>query len=938
MKDPSGYFEAILNATMESVFLVDIRGYVLAINETAASRLGRSRQDIEGRVVFDFFPPEVAAQRRAHFDAVAQSGLHRATEDMRGSRHFAMNYFPVRNGQGVVEAVAVFATDITERKTSENALRLTQERLALAQRAAGAGVWDWPIGEEAMFWSDEMCQLFGLPVGSNLVSLETWRAAVHPLDLAGAQERNAAAIRDHTPLSSEYRVVLPGGQIRWIAAYGSTSYDANDKALRMTGISVDISDRKLLEEALQESEQRYRAALMTSPDAINITRLADGSYLEVSDGFVRMTGWQRDEVIGKTSIELRLWDHSTDRQRLMDMLRRDGYYENQEVNFRARDGRLLEGLMSAHLITMHGEQCLLSVSREITQRKQAERALRESKELTEAIVENTPLMVFLKDATDLRYVLFNRAGEELTGFERSSLLGKNDYDLFPPEQAAHFIDMDRQVLGRAEQVMDISEEPVQTVHQGKRLLHTRKVCIRGVDGQPKYLLGISEDITQRRAAEDEIRNLAYYDPLTRLPNRRLLTDRLRQVLATSERHGKQVALLFIDLDNFKILNDNLGHHIGDQLLQQVTGRLLGCVRKGDTVARLGGDEFVVMLEDLSPGDAEASTQAETVGRQILAMLNQTYHFGGYDHHSTASIGITLFAGQQETIDDLLKRADLAMYQAKAGGRNTLRFFDPEMQSMVTRRAALEADLREAVTQEQFVVYYQPQVTDGVHVSGAEALLRWRHARRGLVQPHEFIALAEDTGLILSIGHWVIRNACAQLALWANVPQLAHLTIAVNVSARQFHHVDFVDQVHQALRQSGADPHKLKLELTESLLVQDVEDVIAKMSALRDCGVRFSLDDFGTGYSSLQYLKRLPLEQLKIDQGFIRDILTDPNDAAIANMVIALAHSMGLSVIAEGVETQEQRDFLAAHDCLAYQGYLLAHPLPLDAFEKFVLHT
>jgi len=938
MKDPSGYFEAILNATAESVFLVDVQGCVLAVNETAASRLGKSRQEIQGQLVFDFFPPDVAAQRRAHLEAVIQTGMHRYTEDMRGGRHFSMNFFPVRDSTGAVEAVAVFATDITERKQSETALRLTQERLALAQHAAGAGVWDLSMGSNTMFWSDEMCHLFGLPTGSNAVTLQTWRSALHPQDLETAQECHAASMRDRTPLVCEYRIILPGGEVRWIASYGSTSCDAQGQTIRLAGISVDISQRKQLEEALQESEQRYRAALMSSPDAINITRLADGSYLEVSDGFVRMTGWRRDEVIGKTSIELRLWDHSTDRQRLMDMLRRDGYYENQEVNFRAKDGRLLEGLMSAHLISMHGEQCLLSVSREITERKQAERSLRESKELTEAIVENTPLMMFLKDATDLRFVLFNRAGEELTGFDRQDLLGKNDHDLFPPEQAAHFVARDREVLASAAQVIDIAEEPLETAANGQRLLHTRKVCIRGSDGKPKYLLGISEDITLRRAAENEIKNLAFYDPLTRLPNRRLLTDRLRQVLAASERNGKQVALLFIDLDNFKILNDNLGHHIGDQLLQQVTERLLGCVRKGDTVARLGGDEFVVMLEDLSPVAAEGATQAETVGRQILATLKQTYHFGGYDHHSTASIGITLFAGQQETIDDLLKRADLAMYQAKAGGRNTLRFFDPEMQSMVTRRAALEADLREAVTQEQFIVYYQPQVTDGVNVSGAEALLRWRHARRGLVQPHEFIALAEDTGLILSIGHWVIQNACAQLALWAAVPQLAHLTIAVNVSARQFHHVDFVDQVHQALLQSGADPHKLKLELTESLLVQDVEDVIAKMSALRDCGARFSLDDFGTGYSSLQYLKRLPLEQLKIDQGFIRDILTDPNDAAIANMVIALAHSMGLSVIAEGVETSEQRDFLAAHDCLAYQGYLLAHPLPLDAFEKFVLHT
>jgi predicted signal transduction protein with EAL and GGDEF domain len=367
----------------------------------------------------------------------------------------------------------------------------------------------------------------------------------------------------------------------------------------------------------------------------------------------------------------------------------------------------------------------------------------------------------------------------------------------------------------------------------------------------------------------------------------------------------------------------------------VAQRLVTCVREGDTVARLGGDEFLVMLEDLSEDALDAATQAETVGEKIRASLNQPYQLGPCAQHSTASIGITLFGGvAHEGIDEPLKRADLAMYQAKAAGRNTLRFFDPQMQAVVMARAALEVDLRMALEKHQLRLYYQAQVQGENQLTGVEALVRWQHPLRGMVSPAEFIPLSEETGLILPLGLWVLETACTQLALWALRPERAHLTMAVNVSAHQFHQDDFVSQVLAVLARSGANPQRLKLELTESLLISNVEDVILKMEALKAQGVGFSLDDFGTGYSSLSYLKRLPLDQLKIDQGFVRDILIDPNDAAIARMVIVLADSLGLAVIAEGVETEAQRDFLAGQNCHAYQGYLLSRPLPLDEFETF----
>ena len=460
-------------------------------------------------------------------------------------------------------------------------------------------------------------------------------------------------------------------------------------------------------------------------------------------------------------------------------------------------------------------------------------------------------------------------------------------------------------------------------------------AVKSDDGVVTHYVSTETDITERKAAQDRITHLAFYDPLTQLPNRRLLLNRLHQAKAASARSGHRGALLFIDLDNFKTLNDTLGHDKGDLLLQQVAQRLVTCVREGDTVARIGGDEFVVLVEGLNENPDQAGTRTESVGEKILATLNQPYLLAGHEYRGTPSIGITLFSGHQTTIDELLKQADLAMYQSKKAGRNTLRFFDQAMQALVTHHAALEADLREAVRQQQFTLYYQPQVVGDGRLTGAEALLRWQHPQRGLVSPAEFIPLSEETGLILPLGHWVLETACAQLVTWAAEPNTAHLFVAVNVSAKQLHQADFVDQVLAVLGRTGANPHRLKLELTESVLVSNVEDSIAKMAALKAHGVGFSLDDFGTGYSSLSYLKRLPLDQLKIDQSFVRDILIDPNDAAIAKMVLALADSLGLTVIAEGVEIEAQRDFLARLGCHGYQGYLSSRPMPLHEFEVFV---
>jgi diguanylate cyclase (GGDEF)-like protein len=448
-------------------------------------------------------------------------------------------------------------------------------------------------------------------------------------------------------------------------------------------------------------------------------------------------------------------------------------------------------------------------------------------------------------------------------------------------------------------------------------------------------IGTIADITKSHAAAAEIHHLAFYDPLTGLPNIRLLRDRLKPALVSSYRSGRKGALLFIDLDNFKTLNDTLGHHMGDLLLQQVAQRLEFCVREGDTVARLGGDEFVVVLEDLSKQTLEAAAQTEVISNKILVTLNQPYQLATYYYNCTSSIGATLFNEHDQSADELLKQADIAMYQAKDAGRNAMRFFDQQMQISIDTRVAMEADLRLAITENQFELYYQPQVNHNRQIIGAEVLIRWQHPQNGFTSPADFIPLAEATGLILPIGAWVLETACIQLKSWESDFQAQHLLLAVNVSARQFHQVDFVEQVQLVILRSGINPERLKLELTESLVLDNIDDTIIKMNALREIGVRFSMDDFGTGYSSLSSLKKLPLNQLKIDQSFVRDIASDPDDVVIVQTIIAMAKSLGMAVIAEGVETEVQRAFLEQHECPLYQGYLFSRPIPIEQFETLL---
>jgi len=537
--------------------------------------------------------------------------------------------------------------------------------------------------------------------------------------------------------------------------------------------------------------------------------------------------------------------------------------------------------------------------------------------------------------TDANRVILrvNRAFTNITGYPAEEVIGKNPHILSSGRQDANFY------AAMWESINNTGAWEGEIWNRRKNgEVYPEQLTITAVkdkNGTVTNYVATLNDITMSNEAADKIKNLAFYDPLTGLPNRRLLLDRLHQAFASSERGGREGALLFIDLDNVKSLNDTLGHDIGDLLLQQTAQRLESCLREVDTVARLGGDEFVVMLEGLSEHALEAATQTKTVGEKILATLNQPYQLDTHEYHSIASIGATMFSDHGQSEEELLKQADIAMYQAKKAGRNTLRFFNPQMQVSITGRFSLEGELRKALGNKEFQLYYQIQVDSSHRPLGAEALIRWIHPLRGMVSPAQFIPLAEETGLILPIGQWVLETACTQLKAWEQEVLTRDLVLAVNVSAKQFRQADFVAQVQAAVQHHAINPMRLKLELTEGMLLENIEDTIATMNALKEIGIQFSLDDFGTGYSSLQYLKRLPLNQIKIDQSFVRNLATDSGDKAVVRAIIAMAQSLNLDVIAEGVETEEQRQLLLGKGCTHYQGYLISKPVPIEQFEALL---
>ncbi|CAN7271509.1 EAL domain-containing protein [Acidovorax delafieldii] len=696
----------------------------------------------------------------------------------------------------------------------------------------------------------------------------------------------------------------------------------------------DVEQRMATERALTGTAARLHAITQAIPDVLLVLD-AQGRYVEVLSPNDATLVASAPELVGKRLHDVLPAEQAERFMALIQDTLQSGQTHSVEYELQTLSGlRQFEGRTQPLGVQVGGQAAVVFLARDITKRKQAESALRESELRFRSLLRNIPsisVQGYLQDGTTSYW---NQASEQLYGYTAEEALGGNLLDLIIPPPMRDGVRAHMQHMFATGEVIPAGELQLQRKDGTPVHVFSSHAYIQ-VPGHPPEMFCIDIDISGRKAAEDEARYLAFYDALTQLPNRRLLVDRLQQVLVNGARSGLTTAVLFVDLDNFKTLNDTRGHEVGDLLLKDVAQRLRSCVREQDTVARLGGDEFVVVLQNLSSDAPEAAAQARTLGELILAQLRQPYELAGHEHHFTASIGVTLLNHQRDSVDEVLKQADMAMYRAKDAGRNTLRFFDPDMQQAVNRRALLETELHNGLRRAQFLLLYQPQVDSQGRVTGAEALVRWQHPVQGMVPPSEFIPLAEESGLILPLGHWVMETALRQQARWQQDPQFAQLSLAINVSARQFLQDDFVAQVLALVQQTGANPAQIKLELTESLLLDNVDSVIATMRALKAHGLGFSLDDFGTGYSSLSYLKRLPLDQIKIDQGFVRDVLLDASDAAIARSIIALAGSLGLAVIAEGVETTAHYQFLLAHGCQAFQGYLFGRPLTLEDFESRV---
>ena len=858
-----------------------------------------------------------------------------------GFQWWVLSGQPVHDTDGRCVGYRGVGRDTTALKKAQQAQEQQQQLTrTLAQRVPGlvfqlrrsvSGWYSLPFASAAL---DE---LFEVKPEEALVDAGPVFARLLPVDYLQCREAMDRSADQLTPLLMNYRVRLSDGQVNW-HSINAVPYRETDGSTVWHGFTSDITDRVLADGQLQRAHEQLRAR--TNLMEVTLGSLSQGVMMIATDG--RVTYYNQrllelldmpDSLLARqpTLVQLVDWQHA--QGHLGTGIKREelkawgDYNPNGQLTFppqyvrTTHQGRTLE--VKTRVLDGGG---WVRTFADVSDYFKAQQALERSELHFRALFDAIPDRVWLKNTQGV-FIMCNPSGSE--GYHRPAeeVLGCTEADLSPGEMLAEYEATDRRALESHEPVVYEQSLPLGP-GEGMGVFDVVKRAVYDRSGQAIGVLGIARNVTERKRAEEQIERLAFFDPLTGLCNRRLFHDRLAHAQAASTRHGQWAAVCFIDLDNFKDLNDTQGHDQGDLLLKQVSQRLQAAVRVQDTVARLGGDEFVLLLEELGPQEDQAALYANTVGQKLLEALTEPYALGRGPHHNTPSIGITLFRDHNERVEDILKRADLAMYQSKSAGRNTVRFFDPHMQEVVQRRSELERDLRSALAQGELLLYSQAVVNAAGQPTGHEALLRWKHPVRGMVSPAEFIPVAEQTGLILPIGDWVLRAACHRLASWAHHPTTAHWTLAVNLSARQLRQADFVAQVQSVLADTGANPQLLKLELTESLLLHDVEDTILKMDQLARLGIRFSLDDFGTGYSSLSYLKRLPLSVLKIDQSFVRDLLTDPNDAAIARTILQLAESLDLKVVAEGVETEGQMQLLQIMGCQAFQGYLFGRPAPI----------
>ncbi len=918
-------YHIISDNILDGLITINNKGLIEAFNPAAQNIFAYSEKEVIGKSVNVVMPDSYRHEHDNDLEKYQRIGIAQEVSGLRkDGTLFALDLAVSEMFVGERMSFIAVVRDVTGRKRAKLKLDESIARYDDLVLHIPVGVYlfgfhtDDSMGFE--YVSPVFCQLLGIDEDAVLRDANVAFLATHPDDLDSLICANNEAKVSMKPFRWEGRFVVRG-ETRWIQIESDLTTQNDDGSL-WSGVVSDVTERRKAEEELNEQAMRTRLILQTTQDGFWMVDLK-GNLLDVNDTYCRMSGYSKEELLDMHVSEVEANETPEETKAHINTILETGF-DCFETRHRCKDGSLLELEVSTSLAGLGDNRVFFVFIRAIHDRKQAEANLRIA---AAAFDSQESLMITDANGVILRV---NQAFTETTGYTAEETVGQTPSMLKSDRHDADFYDAMWESIHRNGAWQGEIWDRRKNGEVYPKWLSIS--AVKGDDGSITHYVGSHIDITERKAAEEEIENLAFFDPLTNLPNRRLLLDRLKQALVSAARNDREGALLFLDLDSFKTLNDSLGHDMGDILLQQVAQRLLSCVREHDTVARLGGDEFVILLEELSSHTIDAASQIETVSEKIIATLNQPYQLGPQEWHSTPSIGITLFNNGHQKADELFKQADIAMYQAKKAGCNTLRFFDTKMQEAVNVRADIEGDLRNAIEQQQFQLYYQIQVDNADHPLGAEALIRWIDPERGFVSPAQFIPLAEETGLILHIGQWVLDTACAQIKAWQQDPLTSELVLAVNVSAKQFHQVDFVERVRETVLRHDINPMLLKLELTESMLQDDIEETIASMNALNEIGIQFSLDDFGTGYSSLQYLKRLPLDQLKIDQSFVRDIATDSSDKAIVGTIIAMAHAMDIDVIAEGVETDEQLQSLKKSCCTHYQGYLFGKPAPIQEFE------
>jgi diguanylate cyclase (GGDEF)-like protein/PAS domain S-box-containing protein len=914
-------YQILLASSIDGIYVMDMRGDIVEVNDTFCNMLGYTRQEAGRLNISDW---NVQWSREELLDRLKNFiGKSVRFETVQRRKDGTLINVEVSTAGVEIDGKNYFfasSRDITKRKLAERKTEVLARRHQALMKSALEGIHIMDMTGNIVEANDTFCQMLGYTcdevIGLNVADWDAQWSRAELLErfrklisMDGALFETTHRRKDGTLIDVE--VSTTGAEI--------------DGVPYLYASSRDIGGRKRVEQELRESERISRMLMENAADAVFVADPKTERWLYVNARFKSLMGYSEEELLAGNIFDMVTPSYrDIYRERFRNIIDSGGV-SMREMQMNKKDGSRVPVEMNA--ITLP-DGSLYGSCRDITERKMNEESQRIA-----AITFNTQeaIMITTPDAKILRV---NQAFQEVTGYSVDEVVGQNP-SMFKSgrHDAGYYKDMWSDLLSSGKWAGEVWDKRKNGEIYPKLLTITAAYDERH---QVTHYIAVFRDISSNKKSEQEIHQLAFYDPLTALPNRRLLMDRLQQGLAVSARNLRYGALLFLDLDHFKTVNDTRGHATGDQLLIEAGRRLKSCVREGDSVARLGGDEFVVLLEELDSEVNEAANQTEIVAEKILHELGLPYVLDDFECHLTVSIGIGLFIDHHESAESLLQHADVAMYQAKSAGRNAIRFFDPQMQAALDARVVLEADLRHALNKQQFNLHYQVQVDRQQRALGAEVLLRWNHPEYGLISPEQFIPLAEESGLIVPIGLWVLKTACAQLVAWQNQARTRDLTLAVNVSARQLHQNDFVVQVRHVLQESGARPSQLKLELTESVVLENVEDTIAKMRELKLLGVSFSMDDFGTGYSSLQYLKRLPLDQIKIDQSFVRDIATDPNDAAIVQTIIAMTEALGLNVIAEGVETEQQLEFLDLRGCHAFQGYLFSKPVPIEQFEILLL--